>query len=74
MLRRRRWHHQSLSNIGKPVGEGSRGSLFPICVRAVMAGQITALVNEIRPVAKIIDDTIAQAKEILAHITEYQFN
>lgn len=41
---------------------------------AVMAGQITALVNEIRPVAKIIDDTIAQAKEILAHITEYQFN
>ncbi len=40
---------------------------------AVMAGQITALVNEIRPVAKIIDDTIAQAKEILAKAAGFEF-
>lgn len=40
---------------------------------AVMAGQITALVNEERPALQIIDDAIAGAKEILAHVNEFQF-
>lgn len=40
---------------------------------AVMVGQIVALCNEEKTVEQVIDDTIAQAKEILAHINEYQF-
>ena len=40
---------------------------------AVMAGQIVALVKEVKTAASIIDDTIAEAKEILAHINEFQF-
>jgi len=40
---------------------------------AVMAGQITALVNEERPALQIIDDAIVGAKEILAHVNEFQF-
>ncbi|MCD7864462.1 MAG: nitronate monooxygenase [Clostridiales bacterium] len=40
---------------------------------AVMAGQITALVNEERPALQIIDDAIAGAREILAHVNEFQF-
>ncbi len=40
---------------------------------AVMAGQITALVNEEKPALQIIDDAIAGAKEILAHVNEFQF-
>ena len=40
---------------------------------AVMAGQITALVKTIRPVAEIIDAAIAQAKEILANINSFNW-
>lgn len=40
---------------------------------AVMAGQITALIKEERPAAKIIDDAIAQAKEILEKVQSFQF-
>ena len=41
---------------------------------AVMVGQIVALCNEEKTVEQVIDGTIAQAKEILAHINEYQFS
>ena len=40
---------------------------------AVMAGQITALIKEEKPAAMIIDDAIAMAKEILAHMHEFAF-
>ncbi|MCU6760898.1 Nitronate monooxygenase [uncultured Roseburia sp.] len=40
---------------------------------AVMAGQITALVKKERTSAAIIDEALAEAKEILAHINEFQF-
>lgn len=40
---------------------------------AVMAGQITALIKEERPAAKIIDDALAEAKEILGRIQSFQF-
>ncbi|BAK46108.1 hypothetical protein CXIVA_01410 [Clostridium sp. SY8519] len=41
---------------------------------AVMVGQIVALCNEEKTVEQVIDGTIAQAKEILAHINEYKFS
>lgn len=41
---------------------------------AVMVGQVVALCNEEKTVEQVIDGTIAQAKEILAHINEYQFS
>ncbi|MBQ8662679.1 MAG: nitronate monooxygenase [Eubacterium sp.] len=40
---------------------------------AVMVGQITALITEIKPAAAIIDDAIAGAKEILAKIPAFEF-
>ena len=40
---------------------------------AVMAGQITALITEIRPAAVIIDSAIAEAKEILAKMPAFEF-
>lgn len=40
---------------------------------AVMAGQIVALVNQEKTCQQIIDDAIAGAKEILAHINEFEF-
>jgi len=40
---------------------------------AVMAGQITALVKEERPVAEIIDSALVQAKEILKNINQFVF-
>lgn len=40
---------------------------------AVMAGQIVALIKEEKTSLQIIDDAIAQAKEILAHMNEFEF-
>ena len=40
---------------------------------AVMAGQITALITEVRPAAVIIDSAIAGAKEILAKMPAFEF-
>lgn len=40
---------------------------------AVMAGQITALIKEEKPAARIIDDALTQAKEILAKINQFAF-
>ena len=40
---------------------------------AVMAGQVVPLVKEEKPAGQIIDDAIAQAKEILAHMHEFEF-
>ena len=38
-----------------------------------MAGQVVPLVKEEKPAGQIIDDAIAQAKEILAHMHEFEF-
>lgn len=40
---------------------------------AVMAGQITALITEVRPAATIIDSALAGAKEILAKMPAFEF-
>ncbi len=40
---------------------------------AVMAGQIVALIKEEKTSLQIIDDAIAQAKEILAHMNDFEF-
>ena len=38
-----------------------------------MAGQVVALVKEERTSLQIIDDAIAEAKEILVHMNEFEF-
>ena len=55
------------SSLKKAMAEGDleRG--------AVMVGQIVALVKEEKTSLQIIDDAIAQAKEILAHMNEFEF-
>ena len=40
---------------------------------AVMAGQIAALIKEERPAGQIIDDALAQAKEILSKAGSFEF-
>lgn len=40
---------------------------------AVMAGQIAALIKEEKPAAAIIDDALAQAKEILSKVNQFEF-
>ena len=55
------------SSLKKAMAEGDleRG--------AVMAGQVVALVKEERTSLQIIDDAIAEAKEILVHMNEFEF-
>ena len=55
------------SSLKKAMAEGDleRG--------AVMAGQVVALVKVERTSLQIIDDAIAEAKEILVHMNEFEF-
>ena len=55
------------SSLRKAMGEGDMDD------GAVMAGQIVPLVKEEKPALQIIDDAIAQAKEILNHMSAFEF-
>ncbi len=57
----------SMSSLRKAMAEGDMEN------GAVMAGQIAALIKESKTVAQIIDDTIAEAKEIMKKISQFEF-
>jgi enoyl-[acyl-carrier protein] reductase II len=57
----------SMASLRKAMAEGDMEH------GAVMAGQIAPLIKESKTVAQIIDDTIAQAKEILAQGVKFEF-
>ncbi len=57
----------SMASLRKAMAEGDMEN------GAVMAGQIAALIKEPKTVAQIIDDTLAEAKEILSKIKDFEF-
>ena len=57
----------SMSSLRKAMAEGDMEN------GAVMAGQIAALITEQKTVAEIIDGVIAEAKEVLAKISSFEF-
>lgn len=57
----------SMASLRKAMAEGDMEN------GAVMAGQIAALIKEPKTVAQIIDDTLAEAKEVLAKIKDFDF-
>lgn len=67
---------EAAANLLRPVAESSLRKAMAegdLEHGAVMAGQIVALVKEERTCREIIDSAIAEAKEILAHISEFEF-
>ena len=56
-----------MSSVRKAMAEGDMEN------GAVMAGQIAALITEQKTVAEIIDGVIAEAKEVLAKISGFEF-
>ncbi len=55
------------SSLKKAMAEGDMEN------GAVMAGQIAPLIKEIRPAAVIIDTVLAECKEVLAKMPQYEF-